>query len=496
MLKKILYILVFGIFVFNLQPAFCEENVCNQDIIKTKFQNSSSETDYKSVVNLINVCISKKSDNLELYRMRGYAYKSLEVYDKALADYDMVLSLKNNNIDAMWGKSDVLFLQGKTTDSIKVMDEIITLTPKDPIAYYTRGFAKFTVHEYAGAVNDFDLAISLYRNVFEPVYLFRGISYLGIGQYKNSIHDLSYYIKKNINNPRAYYNRGLSYIASTELPKGLDDLFTALALYDNVNDRDGQDTVVTALQYLVEDFPELKDFESELFPDIYKYFENYYRADNLGEYVFYVHPQKWSKMPYKQKITLFQKCVFFAIYKEIEKDKNSTPLYFLSVGDVHIRSSIDGTLLLTYNPGLGKQDKKFSNVTLQKISENAVLTKAYIKSKPKKQDEILNAYLRKVDAQFEDNTYQYQDYSVYRSYIITVDRNGNIKQITLNDAPWQDGIDDEAVKTIKSVAPFPQIPQDYKKDNIEIHTIIMVDAKKITKNLLSKKKTKPKKLKH
>ena len=140
--------------------------------------------------------------------------------------------------------------------------------------------------------------------------------------------------------------------------------------------------------------------------------------------------------------------------------------------DVIIRSSVDGTILIKRMPNRGKQEIIFKNKLLQEISQNHRLTPAYVKQYPITQDELLNAYLDKVSALFEDNTAGQES----RSFKITVNRKGKIKEIVLQDPPWKDGVDDKAVKIIRNFEPYPAIPDKYNKDFIEINELIKVDT--------------------
>ena len=119
------------------------------------------------------------------------------------------------------------------------------------------------------------------------------------------------------------------------------------------------------------------------------------------------------------------------------------------------------------------QEKLFKDSSLQSLCENFRLTPAYIKENPVTQDDLLNAYLDKVDAIFDDNTFG----NINRSFSIKINREGKILLITVNDSPWKDKIDGNAVKIIRSLEPFPKIPNEYRKDNIEIRTLINISDK-------------------
>ena len=72
------------------------------------------------------------------------------------------------------------------------------------------GVKKFNKNNFNGALKDFDEAIALFPDLFEP-YFFKGNIYYSQRKYHEAINCYSIAIKLNPTYKDAYYNRGLVY---------------------------------------------------------------------------------------------------------------------------------------------------------------------------------------------------------------------------------------------------------------------------------------------
>lgn len=231
-------------------------------------------------------------------------------------------------------------------------------------------------------------------------------------------------------------------------------------------------------------FPDDKELASsfsidELGLKLDKKFVSYYKNEKTSNYTFYIKPMKWFLMTDRGKVELYLNCVKYAMAKDVESGENV--YYVTSVRDVMIRSSIDGALLAVYNPEQGRTDLNFWDENLTNISKNLFFTRLYLKKNPSMPSYILYSYKNKVNAKFEDNSYKYVDFALNRGFEIEINKKGEIAGITLNNPPWIDKVDDEAVKLIRKTGPFDPIPKKYKKDKIKIYQVITIDTKELEK---------------
>ena len=291
-------------------------------------------------------------------------------------------------------------------------------------------------------------------------------------KYRETIFLLNDAIKTNPNEAIYYEKRGFCYLKIKNKNQAIRDFFKAIALYNQAdsNGTESADYLIKQIYSISKEYRNNKAKISALYPQIDIFFENYYET-KIGNFVYYIHPKKWDELTYENKINLLQEVICFSMFSQILNKE--APLYFLTEGDIKIRSSIDGMQLIKRLPGRGKQEKLFKDSSLQSLCENFRLTPAYIKENPVTQDDLLNAYLDKVYAIVDDNTFG----NINRSFSIKINREGKILLITLNDSPWKDKIDGNALKIIRSLEPFPKIPNEYRKDNIEIRTLINISDK-------------------
>lgn len=203
-----------------------------------------------------------------------------------------------------------------------------------------------------------------------------------------------------------------------------------------------------------------------------KIFDEYNKNYVTNNYTFYINPLKWSLMTHKSKVMLYMKCVLYQMAKEEEEGNNA--ILAVSERKIKIRSSIDGTILVIYEPKMGKT-LKFTDKTINALSENLLFTRLYLKFKPKNQADIILAYKHKALSRIEDNTYFYKPYSINRGFQIVINRTGEIEKLVLISAPWIDKVDDYASSIIKATAPFAPLPKEYKKDTITIVSNILVN---------------------
>lgn len=409
--------------------------------------------------------ISQKFNNL--YNIQNTQENSIQTIEHFQIQYKKLL-LKNKH-KKLLTRAEYLIDQDKLSEAIKILDNVISLDLHNQLAYYLRGIIKFSLKDWDGSVNDFNTAEKLGNTVLENMYLYRAYDYLQLGLYEKAINDSNVYISHNPNNALSYINRSLSYLKLNNINQSLKDLLIAYALYDEAAGENNKDELLEYINLLSEYYKNKKQKISELFPQIDENFDSNYFSKN-EYYVFYIDPNRWASLSYKKKIELFHEAVLYSMLQEI-LNKNYV-YYSILKHDVIIRSSIDGTILIKRMPNRGKQEKIFKNKLLQEISQNHRLTPAYVKQYPTTQDELLNAYLDKISALFEDNTAGQES----RSFKITVNRKGKIKEIVLLDPPWKDGVDDKAVKIIRSFEPYPAIPDKYNKDFIEINELIKVDT--------------------
>ena len=102
-------------------------------------------------------------------------------------------------------------LEKDNLDTLKAIENythLISLTPKDERAYFSRGYAKIYIKDYKGAIEDCSKAISINPN-YAKAYYYRGLMKGALKDCQGAIMDCSKAISINSNYAEAYCFRGL-----------------------------------------------------------------------------------------------------------------------------------------------------------------------------------------------------------------------------------------------------------------------------------------------
>ncbi|GHB54495.1 tetratricopeptide repeat protein [Persicitalea jodogahamensis] len=113
--------------------------------------------------------------------------------------------------------------------AIEAYDDALRSEPKNMEAYYFRGFAKYEIKDYEGAMEDLTLlvksGIRIERDKYQYVFNTRGIANYFLGNNEAALRDYSAAISINPNFTDAYGNRG-------DVRMLLGDASGAIADYD------------------------------------------------------------------------------------------------------------------------------------------------------------------------------------------------------------------------------------------------------------------------
>jgi tetratricopeptide (TPR) repeat protein len=191
------------------------------------------------------------------FNFRGNAYYGSGDYSSAIKDYNRAISLKpkdkefmktlqanlQNAEDALQNESNdeeddadesvnkgrKLIDKEKYDEAIKVLNESISLSPDNYLAFFWRGRAYEAVEEYDKAIGDYTEAIRLDPSDKDSYYC-RGGSYLSNEEYEKAISDFNEYIATNHTNANAFNLRGNAYHASGDYSSAIKDYNKAIKL--------------------------------------------------------------------------------------------------------------------------------------------------------------------------------------------------------------------------------------------------------------------------
>jgi len=155
---------------------------------------------------------------------------SLEVLTKAEGSFGELGAL----ITSLGKQGHAFYDTGKYTEAISKYNEIITLSPDDPWAYYSRGNAYRRLGEYQRAISDQTKAIEIESGIpnnmrIAAPYYVRGLAHQSLGDHQRAIEDFDKAIDLDPD-ASAYCNRGTSYNLLGQYQRSIEDYNKAIEL--------------------------------------------------------------------------------------------------------------------------------------------------------------------------------------------------------------------------------------------------------------------------
>lgn len=109
--------------------------------------------------------LSVDSENAEAWRIKGYAYESMQEYDQAFAAYNKAISLDPQNALAYASRGHAYYLIGNYVRAKADQQKALSIDPDLTLALSNLGRIFITEGDYAGATSNLNKALSLETNV-------------------------------------------------------------------------------------------------------------------------------------------------------------------------------------------------------------------------------------------------------------------------------------------------------------------------------------------
>jgi len=182
---------------------------------------------YEKAIASYNIVLSMESKNAIAYNSRALCYRNIKEYEKSLADYDTAISLDPKQYDYYFGKYDLLVEKGDQTgsaDVLKLALEIKVVTSEDK-------YNQAKVHYYQG---DYEAALSElsegFADGFTEAYYYIGEIYRIKKDYQKAIYYYETYIKEEeLLEPSVYNQIAFCLIKSGEYKTALEYLELGIA---------------------------------------------------------------------------------------------------------------------------------------------------------------------------------------------------------------------------------------------------------------------------
>lgn len=160
---------------------------------------------------------------------RGFAYRNLGDWDKALADYNTALKINPDYVIALNNRGVAYAHFEQWDKAIIDYNKAIKIDPGNTDAYSNRGAAFARMNNWNSAISDYTKAISINPNYYRA-YNNRGMAYGMLNEWDKELVDCTKAIEINPKFSEAYYNRGCTYGSLKEWNKAIEDYSSAISI--------------------------------------------------------------------------------------------------------------------------------------------------------------------------------------------------------------------------------------------------------------------------
>jgi tetratricopeptide (TPR) repeat protein len=164
------------------------------------------------------------------------AYDKLDKrnFEGALQDFNQVLLLKSNNIEALCGRADTKINLGDLPGAMKDIEQVLTLDNNNTRAYVLKGEVYFNQKDYNNALQMFSHAVDS-KNPPEQAIIGKAKSMNQLGYVKEAYKILDDAIAAQPADPEFYYARGILNNTKDKYSKALSDFDKAVKLNPKFN---------------------------------------------------------------------------------------------------------------------------------------------------------------------------------------------------------------------------------------------------------------------
>jgi tetratricopeptide (TPR) repeat protein len=170
-------------------------------------------------------CIKIDSNDAEAYFRRGLSNYELGNFNLAIDDYTKALEIQCCPAEAYYERGRAIGRLGKFLKANEEQTKAIEVNPKYALAYQERALGKIELNDYAGAMQDFNISLSIESNA--RTYRSRGLLKMLLTDFRGCIADCSKSIDLDPYFPVAYMTRGMAKIQLKQIEEGCFDLSKA-----------------------------------------------------------------------------------------------------------------------------------------------------------------------------------------------------------------------------------------------------------------------------
>jgi tetratricopeptide (TPR) repeat protein len=150
-------------------------------------------------------------------------------YDRAIEDFDKVLVLEPDNVEALISRGDAFSLLGDYARAMVDLNRAVSLAPQSAVPLLSRGQVESRRGNLAAAASDYEAALKIDPRNADVMINLAAINSIQ-GKFEAAIKLLDQAIGIDPKNPLAFYNRGYAWFALKNWEKAIADYGQAIAL--------------------------------------------------------------------------------------------------------------------------------------------------------------------------------------------------------------------------------------------------------------------------
>jgi tetratricopeptide (TPR) repeat protein len=150
-------------------------------------------------------------------------------YDRAIEDFDKVLVIEPDNVEALVSRGDAFGQLGDLGRAMADLNRAVALAPDKPTVLLARGQIESRRGNLAGAARDYEAALKLDARYADAMINLAAIRSMQ-GQSGAAIDLLDQAIAIDRRNPLAFYNRGYAEFAQKQYDKAIADYSSAIEI--------------------------------------------------------------------------------------------------------------------------------------------------------------------------------------------------------------------------------------------------------------------------
>ena len=187
------------------------KNLVEKDRMKSEFDEKFAAGRYKELLKDYDKVIKKEADNSDWYLGRGKSYFMSNDNDRALKDYNKALELDFANIPAFMARAELYKRINNNPKAVGDYSSILNIDKQNAEVFALRGALRAQT-SLNTAYEDYAKAIEFDKKNDRYFYE-RGLLRLQNGKSDLAVLDFSDAVLRRDDNPNAYFQRGMAYIA-------------------------------------------------------------------------------------------------------------------------------------------------------------------------------------------------------------------------------------------------------------------------------------------